>query len=43
MKKEIENLKNEIEQLKKELALRPSKDEVASTIAEYVFNNVPMR
>ena len=43
MNQEIENLKNEIEQLKKELQLRPTKEEVGKMIAEYVFNNVPMR
>ena len=43
MNKEIESLKKEIEELKKELAERPTIEEVSSMIAEYIFNNVPLR
>ena len=47
LKKKIQRLNtskdNTIEQLKKELQSRPTKEEVGKMIAEYVFNNVPMR
>lgn len=43
MNKELEELKKEIAVLKKELKKRPTKEEVEAYVAEYIFNNVPLR
>lgn len=43
MNKEVEELKKEIAKFKEELKKRPTKQEMEAYVAEYIFNNVPLR
>lgn len=43
MDKEVEILKKEITELKKELQKRPTKEEVEKFVKDYINHNVPLR
>ena len=42
MENEIKELKEEIERLKKELAQRPTKEEMEKFVKDYIRSNVPL-